>query len=113
MTALVAEERIPHTVPAFISAGNTFDVGMDAASIVGDRYADRKPFAFTGKLKRGCSISAMGRSRRRGEVKNGGVGNTGNGVTLVERRELLKTFAATAAGVAASALPAAAEESRR
>jgi arylsulfatase len=49
---LVAEGRIPHTAPAFFSAGDTFDLGIDAASVVDDRYADRKPFAFTGAIEK-------------------------------------------------------------
>ena len=46
---LVAEGRLERTVPFHYSADETFDVGMDTGSAVGDYKA---PFPFTGTIKR-------------------------------------------------------------
>jgi arylsulfatase len=46
---VVAEKRIPQTVPTAFSFEDTFDVGLDSASPVGDYES---PFPFTGTLSR-------------------------------------------------------------
>jgi arylsulfatase len=46
---LVAEGRLERTVPSSYSADETFDVGMDTGSAVGDYKA---PFPFTGTIKK-------------------------------------------------------------
>jgi hypothetical protein len=46
----VARTIVRHTVPAAFTASETFDVGTDLGSPVSRAYADRAPFAFTGKI---------------------------------------------------------------
>ena len=47
----VARTTVKRTVPAAFTASETFDVGMDLGSPVSLDYFDRRPFAFTGKIK--------------------------------------------------------------
>jgi arylsulfatase len=47
-----ATGTVQRTVPAVVTASETFDVGMDTSSPVANDYFDRAPFAFEGNLKR-------------------------------------------------------------
>ena len=40
------------TVPAAFTATEFFDVGVDLGSPVSPAYAERRPFAFDGKIER-------------------------------------------------------------
>ncbi len=46
-----AEGQVPATVPLAFSASETFDVGRDLGSSVSRHYAERRPFAFGGKIE--------------------------------------------------------------
>jgi arylsulfatase len=46
-----AHTTVKRTVPAAFTASETFDVGVDLGSPVSIDYFDRRPFAFTGKIK--------------------------------------------------------------
>lgn len=46
----VARAELKRTVPAAFTATESFDVGVDLGSPVSSRYADRRPFAFDGKI---------------------------------------------------------------
>jgi arylsulfatase A-like enzyme len=46
-----ARTTVKRTVPAAFTASETFDVGVDLGSPVSIDYCDRRPFAFTGKIK--------------------------------------------------------------
>ena len=48
----VAKTALKRTVPAAFTATETFDVGIDLGSPVSLNYYDRRPFEFTGKIKR-------------------------------------------------------------
>jgi arylsulfatase len=42
---------VRRTVPAAFTASETFDVGADLGSPVSLSYADRRPFAFAGRIQ--------------------------------------------------------------
>jgi hypothetical protein len=46
----VARTTVERTVPAAFTASETFDVGVDLGSPVSLDYAERRPFAFDGKI---------------------------------------------------------------
>ena len=48
----VANGRLDHTVPMRFSAYAGMDIGRDNGGVVDPRYDDRKPFAFTGTVKK-------------------------------------------------------------
>jgi arylsulfatase len=48
----VANGRMDHTVPIRFSAYAGMDIGRDNGAVVDLGYADRAPFAFTGKIKK-------------------------------------------------------------
>lgn len=48
----VGEGRMDHTVPIRFSAYAGMDIGRDNGGVVDLSYADRKPFAFTGEVKK-------------------------------------------------------------
>jgi arylsulfatase len=48
----VAKGTVQRTIPAFFTASETFDVGMDTSSPVANDYFDRAPFEFEGTLKK-------------------------------------------------------------
>jgi hypothetical protein len=48
----VAEGKIERTVARRFSLDETFDVGQDTGTPVVEDYADKRPFRFTGTLKR-------------------------------------------------------------
>ena len=48
----VAKGRMDHTVPIRFSAYASMDIGRDNGGVVDLRYEDRKPFPFTGQIKR-------------------------------------------------------------
>ena len=48
----VASGRMDHTVPIRFSAYAGMDIGRDNGGVVDLSYADRKPFAFTGTVKK-------------------------------------------------------------
>ncbi len=47
----VISSDLKRTVPLAFTATETFDVGMDLGSPVSNNYAERRPFAFDGKIK--------------------------------------------------------------
>ena len=47
-----AKGRMDHTVPIRFSGYAGMDIGRDNGGVVDPRYEDRKPFPFTGKIKR-------------------------------------------------------------
>ncbi len=47
-----ARATVKRTVPVAFSASETFDVGVDLGSPVSLDYAERRPFAFDGKIGR-------------------------------------------------------------
>jgi arylsulfatase A-like enzyme len=47
----VAKGDVAKVVPKRFSATETLDIGMDLGSTASDAYADRAPFAFTGKIE--------------------------------------------------------------
>jgi arylsulfatase len=47
-----ARTTVKRTVPAAFTASETFDVGVDLGSPVSLDYFDRRPFAFTGEIKK-------------------------------------------------------------
>ncbi|MCB1069846.1 MAG: arylsulfatase, partial [Kiritimatiellae bacterium] len=47
-----AQGTVQRTIPAFFTASETFDVGMDIGSPVADDYFDKAPFKFEGTLNR-------------------------------------------------------------
>ena len=47
----VARANVKRTVPAAFTASETFDVGIDLGSPVSLDYFERRPFAFSGKIK--------------------------------------------------------------
>jgi arylsulfatase len=46
----VGRVTVARTVPAAFTASETFDVGVDLGSPVSQEYAERRPFAFDGKI---------------------------------------------------------------
>ena len=46
----VARTTVARTVPAAFTASESFDVGVDLGSPVSLDYAERRPFAFEGKI---------------------------------------------------------------
>jgi hypothetical protein len=48
----VAKGRIDHTVPVRFSAYAGMDIGRDNGGVVDLSYQGRKPFAFTGTIKK-------------------------------------------------------------
>jgi arylsulfatase len=46
----VARTAVERTVPAAFTASESFDVGVDLGSPVSFDYAERRPFAFEGKI---------------------------------------------------------------
>ena len=46
----VARADVKRTVPAAFTASETFDVGVDLGSPVSLEYAERRPFAFEGRI---------------------------------------------------------------
>jgi arylsulfatase len=47
-----AKGTVQRTIPAFFTASETFDVGMDLSSPVANDYFDKAPFVFEGTLKK-------------------------------------------------------------
>lgn len=47
----IAKVELKRTVPLVFTASETFDVGADLGSTVSLDYAERRPFAFTGKIE--------------------------------------------------------------
>jgi len=47
-----ARTTVKRTVPAAFTASETFDVGVDLGSPISLDYFDRRPFAFTGEIKK-------------------------------------------------------------
>lgn len=47
----VDRKTIPHTIPALMTIGETFDVGVDTRTGVNDQDY-QSPFRFTGKLNK-------------------------------------------------------------
>ena len=45
----VANQKIPHTIPALLTIDETFDVGVDTRTPVDDKDY-QVPFGFTGKI---------------------------------------------------------------
>jgi arylsulfatase len=48
--AEVGKAELKRTVPAAFTASESFDVGVDLGSTVANDYAERAPFAFSGKI---------------------------------------------------------------
>jgi hypothetical protein len=48
----VGKGRMEHTVPVRFSAYSGMDIGRDNGGVVDLSYADKKPFAFTGRIKK-------------------------------------------------------------
>ena len=48
----VGKGRMDHTVPIRFSAYAGMDIGRDNGGVVDLSYADKKPFAFTGTVKK-------------------------------------------------------------
>ena len=48
--AEAARATASRTVPAAFTATESFDVGMDLGSPVSPAYAEKRPFAFDGKI---------------------------------------------------------------
>ena len=48
----VGKGRMDHTVPIRFSGYAGMDIGRDNGGVVDRGYADRKPFAFTGTIKK-------------------------------------------------------------
>lgn len=46
-----AKGDVAKVVPKRFSATETLDIGMDLGSTASNAYADRAPFAFTGKIE--------------------------------------------------------------
>jgi arylsulfatase len=47
-----ARTTVKRTVPAAFTASETFDVGVDLGSPISLDYFDRRPFAFSGEIKK-------------------------------------------------------------
>ena len=47
----VGKAVLKRSVPLLFTASETFDVGVDLGSPVSSNYAERRPFAFDGKIK--------------------------------------------------------------
>ena len=63
----VGKGRMDHTVPIRFSGYAGMDIGRDNGGVVDQGYEDRKPFEFTGKIKKVVfeSIRIRPRKRRR------------------------------------------------
>ena len=62
--AEIARTRIDRTVPYIYSVDETLDVGEDRGTPILEDYADRMPFAYTGRSPRSISTSGPRMSTR-------------------------------------------------
>ena len=61
----VGKGRMDHTVPIRFSGYAGMDIGRDNGGVVDQAYEDRKPFAFTGTIKKVVFESIRMRPRKR------------------------------------------------